>query len=131
VASQVNGVGVVTKQIKPLEDVMAEVDRLGALMNSKRNDVMGLFSASTLCDSSPAQLEAKLNSLGLKPKLPKRGFAASDGFFLKPGFFIKEAQAANDFFMAYYLAGAGAAGGGVTTSLSVVTNYKGSTGAFF
>jgi hypothetical protein len=124
-------VGTVTSQIKGLDDVMAEAQRIAGVMNANSKAVGDIFTASTLCDSSPSQLEAKLNGLGLKPKLPARGLASSEGFFLKPGFFIKEAHAANEFYMAYYLAGAGAAGAGVTTSLSVVTNYKGKTGAFF
>ncbi|MBI1890400.1 MAG: hypothetical protein HYS18_07135 [Burkholderiales bacterium] len=115
----------ISNEIKPLEQHVPELKRIAGLMKSNASKMRDLFSSDTLCNSSAKDLESKLLALGLQPNLSGTKSAGLGGFF------IREAHAASkEFYMAYNLNGSIAAGGGLQTALSIVTNYKGNTGVF-
>ena len=115
----------ISAEVGKVADTMPELKRIAGLIKSS-SKVAELFTANSLCDSTPQQLQAKLVALGLKPNLDKKYAAEDDGFF------ISEARAASGhFFMAYSLNASVASVYGLQTALSIVTDYRNNTGLFY
>lgn len=116
-----------TKLITDASGMVAELQRTTALLNQSRSKVMELFDPNTFCSLTPAQIDAKLAALNLKPNLPIK----KAGFFDR-GIFINQAEAATDkhFFFQINLSASAAASSGGVVNLSIVTDFQGAGGGY-
>ncbi len=116
----------ITTQIERYKAMVPELNRVMALMKSKKSQLEALFDSDSFCILSNAEQEKRIAALGLKPGFMTQA-SLPDG-----GFFFRSAHAGSDdhFYMGYQVGVSGSVGLGLDISLIFVTDFRGNGGKF-
>jgi hypothetical protein len=116
----------VRKKYEGSDTQVAEIKALVSDSNGKK--LKEVFSDASICSGSIADLDNRLDKLGLRPAFAGRKKTSSlEDFFVRP---VQAASTQEKFYMTYNIAVGGGAGVGASLTLSAVTDYAGHGGLY-